>query len=116
MNPTRSKPGGIQRLIRIAGRKRWWLIGSMILAVAASIASLDPENELLIQQAIGDLVKNKTVVVIAHRLNTITQADKIIVIDQGKVAEEGDHSHLLLNRGLYWKLWNEQQRIKGWKF
>ncbi len=62
------------------------------------------------------LVKNKTVVVIAHRLNTIARADKIIVIDQGAVIEEGRHEELIARGGLYKSLWEEQQRLKGWKF
>jgi len=61
-------------------------------------------------------VKNRTVVVIAHRLNTITRADRIIVLDQGTVAQEGQHEELMDRGGLYRRLWDEQQRIKGWKF
>jgi ATP-binding cassette subfamily B protein len=56
------------------------------------------------------------VVVIAHRLNTISRADKIIVIDQGQMVEQNRHEDLMINGGFYKRLWDEQQRVKGWKF
>ncbi|MDR1339570.1 MAG: ABC transporter ATP-binding protein/permease [Prevotellaceae bacterium] len=87
-----------------------------VILLDEATAALDPENEFFIQKAISDLVRNKTVVVIAHRLNAIRQADKIVVIDKGAVAEEGTHEQLLANGGLYKSLWDEQQRVKGWKF
>ncbi len=105
--------GGEKQRISIA---RAMLKDAPIVLLDEATASLDPENELYIQQAINDLVRNKTVIVIAHRLNTIRNADKIIVIDKGHVAEEGQHSELLKNNGLYKSLWDEQQRVKGWKF
>ncbi|BBO82554.1 hypothetical protein DSCO28_31200 [Desulfosarcina ovata subsp. sediminis] len=71
---------------------------------------------MYIQEAIDQLVKDKTVVVIAHRLNTISQAGKIVVIDKGTIAEEGTHTTLMARKGLYKALWDEQQRVKGWKF
>jgi ATP-binding cassette subfamily B protein len=61
-------------------------------------------------------VKNRTVVVIAHRLNTISLADKIAVINKGRIVEEGTHEMLIALDGLYKTLWDEQQRVKGWKF
>ena len=105
--------GGEKQRLSIA---RAILKSAPIVLLDEATASLDPENELFIQQAIDDLVKNKTVVMIAHRLNTITRADKIVVLDQGRVAEEGTHHELLAGNGLYKALWDEQQRIKGWKF
>lgn len=105
--------GGEKQRISIA---RAILKNAPIVLLDEATASLDPENELHIQQAINDLVQNKTVIVIAHRLNTIQQADKIVVIDKGSVAEEGKHDELLKNNGLYKSLWDEQQRVKGWKF
>jgi ABC-type molybdate transport system ATPase subunit len=84
----------------------------MILLDEAT-AALDPENELFIQRAINDLVQDKTV--IAHRPNTIRQADKIAVIDQGHAVEAGTHEQLLTNAGLYTSLWKEQRCVKGWK-
>nr|WP_320114425.1 ABC transporter ATP-binding protein [uncultured Desulfuromonas sp.] len=105
--------GGEKQRISIA---RAILKDAPIVLLDEATAALDPENESAIQAAIAELVKHKTVVVIAHRLNTIRRADKIIVIDQGKVVEEGRHEQLLARDGLYKKLWGEQQRVKGWKF
>lgn len=105
--------GGEKQRISIA---RAILKNAPIVLLDEATASLDPENEVYIQQAINDLVKDKTVIIIAHRLNTISRADKIVVIDKGQVAEEGRHEQLLANKGLYKSLWDEQQRVKGWKF
>lgn len=105
--------GGEKQRISIA---RAMLKDAPIVLLDEATASIDPENELFIQQAINDLVKNRTVIVIAHRLNTIRKADKIVVIDKGCVFEEGKHEDLIKNNGLYKSLWDEQQRVKGWKF
>jgi ATP-binding cassette, subfamily B, bacterial IrtB/YbtQ len=105
--------GGEKQRISIA---RAILKDAPIVLLDEATAALDPENETHIQAAIGELVKNRTVVVIAHRLNTITRADRIIVLDQGTVAQEGQHEELMDRGGLYRRLWDEQQRIKGWKF
>jgi ATP-binding cassette subfamily B protein len=87
-----------------------------VILLDEATAALNPENELFIQRAINDLVQDKTVIVIAHRLNTIRQADKIAVIDQGHVVEAGTHEQLLANAGLYTSLREEQRRVKSWKF
>jgi ATP-binding cassette subfamily B protein len=105
--------GGEKQRISIA---RAILKDAPIVLLDEATAALDAENELLIRKAINDLVRNKTVVVIAHRLDTIRQADRIAVIDRGVVVEEGTHAALLSNGGLYRSLWDEQQRVKGWKF
>ncbi len=105
--------GGEKQRISIA---RAILKNAPIILLDEATASLDPENELHIQQAINDLIQNKTVVVIAHRLNTIRQADNIIVLDKGHVVEQGKHENLLSQKGLYYSMWEEQQRVKGWKF
>lgn len=105
--------GGEKQRISIA---RAILKNAPIVLLDEATASLDPENEHYIQQAINDLVKNKTVIVIAHRLHTISRAHKIIVIDHGKVAEEGTHEQLLENHGIYAQNWSEQVRAKEWKF
>lgn len=78
-------------------------------------SSLDPENEAQIQQAISRLVQGRTVIVIAHRLKTIALADRILVLDQGRIVEEGNHKQLLDLNGLYAKLWNLQMSTEGWK-
>jgi ATP-binding cassette subfamily B protein len=77
-------------------------------------ASLDPENEVLIQQAVSRLIEGKTVIVIAHRLRTVAGADKIIVLDQGRVVEEGTHEALIGQKGLYERLYRIQQESLGW--
>ena len=105
--------GGEKQRISIA---RAILKDAPIVLLDEATASLDPENELFIQEAINDLVKKKTVIVIAHRLNTISQADKIIVLDKGEIVQEGFHEVLISQEGLYKSLWDEQQTIKGWKF
>ncbi|MCG8632798.1 MAG: ABC transporter ATP-binding protein, partial [Desulfobacterales bacterium] len=79
-------------------------------------ASLDPENERLIQSALSQLVRSKTLIVIAHRLRTIARADNILVIDRGEVAEQGSHDRLLVRGGIYAGLWQHQQEASGWKF
>lgn len=105
--------GGEKQRISIA---RAILKDAPIILLDEATASLDPENELYIQQAINGLIKDKTVVIIAHRLNTIRAADKILVLEHGKLVEEGNHEQLLNQNGLYLRLWEEQQRVKGWKF
>lgn len=105
--------GGEKQRISIA---RAILKNAPIILLDEATAALDPENESHIQQAIDDLVKDKTVVIIAHRLGTVVNADNIIVIDKGEVVQQGKHSSLLQNKGLYQKMWEEQKRIRGWKF
>ena len=105
--------GGEKQRISIA---RAMLKDAPIVLLDEATASLDPENELHIQQAINELVKNRTVVVIAHRLNTVKDADNIVVLDKGLITEQGRHHELLHNKGLYYEMWQEQQRVKGWKF
>ncbi len=105
--------GGEKQRISIA---RAMLKNAPIVLLDEATASLDPENELHIQQAINELVKNRTVVVIAHRLNTVKDADNIVVLDKGMITEQGKHHELLQNKGLYYEMWQEQQRVKGWKF
>ncbi|RAV22813.1 ABC transporter ATP-binding protein [Paenibacillus contaminans] len=86
-----------------------------IVILDEATASLDPENEVLLQRAIAKLSQEKTVLVIAHRLKTIKTADRILVVDHGRIAESGSHEELLASGGLYSRLWQEQQRLGGWK-
>lgn len=104
--------GGQKQRISIA---RAMLKDAPIVLLDEATASLDPENEIYIQQAIQELVKEKTVVVIAHKLQTIKNADKIIVLENGKIKEQGKHSELITNKQLYAKFWNTQQQTSGWK-
>jgi ATP-binding cassette, subfamily B, bacterial IrtB/YbtQ len=87
-----------------------------IVLLDEATASLDPENERYVQEAINHLVKEKTVVVIAHRLNTVVNADKIIVLDNGLLVEEGTHDTLMNRNGLYRRMWDEQLKARKWKF
>ena len=103
--------GGERQRISIA---RALLKNAPIVLLDEATASLDPENEALIQQAISRLIEGKTVIVIAHRLRTISGADKIIVLDEGKLAEEGTHEELMSNKGLYERLYRIQQESMGW--
>ena len=106
--------GGEKQRISIA---RAILKEASIILLDEATASLDPENEIHIQEAISQLVKDKTVIVIAHRLWTVREADQIYVLDKGRVVQHGKHDELLAQSdGEYRHLWDEQQRIKGWKF
>ena len=103
--------GGERQRISIA---RALLKNAPIVLLDEVTASLDPENEVLIQQAISRLIAGKTVLVIAHRLRTVAGADKIIVLDNGELVEEGTHESLLDRKGLYEKLYRIQQESLGW--
>lgn len=98
--------GGERQRVAIA---RAILHNAPILVLDEATSSLDSESEKLIQDALDKLMKNKTVIVIAHRLSTIRKMDRIIVVDQGKIIEEGTH-HNLINKqgGIYKKLWELQ--------
>jgi ATP-binding cassette subfamily B protein len=103
--------GGERQRISIA---RALLKNAPIVLLDEATASLDPENEALIQQAISKLIAGKTVIVIAHRLRTVAGADKIIVLDEGRLVEEGTHNALMKSKGLYEKLYRIQQESLGW--
>ncbi|MCB1556932.1 MAG: hypothetical protein KDJ15_06420, partial [Alphaproteobacteria bacterium] len=79
-----------------------------ILILDEATSALDSESEKLIQESLKDLMKGKTVIAIAHRLSTISHLDRLIVMDSGKIVEDGRHSELVKKKGLYAKLWNMQ--------
>lgn len=103
--------GGEKQRISIA---RALLKNASIVLLDEATAFLDPENEVLIQQAISALVADKTVIIIAHRLQSISNADQIIVLDKGEIKERGTHDTLLEHKGIYARLWEEQNRAGNW--
>lgn len=104
--------GGEKQRISIA---RAILKDAPIILLDEATSSLDPENELIIQEAISNLIKNKTVIVVAHKLRSVMGANKIVVLNKGKVEEVGKHEELIKNNGLYKELWNYQEKSKEWK-
>lgn len=86
-----------------------------IVVLDEATAFADPENEALIQRAFARLACGRTVIMIAHRLSTVVGADKIVVLDQGRVQETGTHAELLSRDGLYAKMWAEYERAASWK-
>lgn len=103
--------GEMQRLV-IA---RAFLKDAKYVILDEATAFADPENEHIIQESFKKLSKNKTTLMIAHRLSTVVDADKILVIEGGKIVEEGKHEALLELDGAYKKLWDEYQRSINWK-
>jgi ATP-binding cassette, subfamily B, bacterial len=97
--------GGQRQRIAIA---RAMLKDAPILILDEATSALDSESEVLIQDALWRLMEKRTAVVIAHRLSTIQHMDRIMVIDQGKIVEQGSHKQLLKRKGLYAKLWSHQ--------
>ena len=99
--------GGQRQRISIA---RAFLKNAPILILDEMTSNVDPINESLIQEAITELAKNRTVLIIAHHLNTIQHADQILVFQKGKLLEKGKHQELLQKEGYYKKLWQAQDR------
>lgn len=104
--------GGEAQRLSIA---RVFLKDADIIILDEATAFADPENEHLIQESFKKLSKNKTTLMIAHRLSTVVDADKILVIDKGRIVEEGKHSDLINMNGHYKKLWDEYQKSVNWK-
>ena len=102
--------GGEQQRIQLA---RAILKDAPILILDEATAFADPESEYQIQKAFSALIKNKTVLVIAHRLSSITNADQILVFDKGKIVSKGKHEDLLKNSALYQRMWNAHNRAKN---
>ena len=103
--------GGERQRISIA---RALLKNAPIILLDEATASLDPENEVLVQKAIAKLIEGKTVIMIAHRLRTVVDADQIFVLENGKLVESGTHNELMKKQGLYQKLYHIQQESLGW--
>jgi ATP-binding cassette subfamily B protein len=97
--------GGQRQRVAIA---RAILKNAPILVLDEATSALDSESELMIQKALWELMKDRTAIVVAHRLSTIQRMDRIIVLDEGSVLEQGNHQELLAEKGLYAKLWSHQ--------
>ena len=104
--------GGESQRFAIA---RAFLKDAKLIILDEATAFADPENEHIIQKSFKKLSKDKTTLMIAHRLSTVVDADKILVIEDGKIKESGKHAELLDKNGLYKKLWEEYQRSVNWK-
>lgn len=100
--------GGQRQRIAIA---RAFLKSSPVLVLDEATSALDSQSEVLVQAALARLMGNKSVIAIAHRLSTLRIMDRIVVLDKGKIVEEGTHDSLLKKKGVYAKLWNHQ--VKG---
>ena len=103
--------GGEKQRISIA---RAMLKDAPIVLLDEATASVDPDNEAYIQEAINDLIKNKTLVVIAHKLSTIKNADQILVLDDGKISQRGRHEDLIEIEGYYHDFWKRRLQVKSW--
>ena len=104
--------GGEKQRISIA---RAILKNAPIVILDEATASIDPENEHLIQQAISELTRGKTIITIAHRLATIQNADQILVVADGRIAEHGTHAELVQQDGLYRRFTAIREQAEGWR-
>lgn len=104
--------GGEKQRISLA---RAMLKNAPIVMLDEATASIDPENEHHIHHAISELTKGKTVITIAHKLSTVTNADNIIVLKDGEISEQGKHVELLKNDGIYKKFIEIREKAEGWK-
>ncbi|WP_077197192.1 ABC transporter ATP-binding protein [Prevotella ihumii] len=104
--------GGEQQRIVLA---RAILKDAPIVVLDEATAFADPENEHLIRQALAHLTRGKTVLMIAHRLTTVQDADSIAVVDNGEIVERGTHEELLSRKKQYYRMWNEYQQSVSWK-
>lgn len=104
--------GGEKQRISIA---RAILKDAPIILLDEATASVDPENEVHLQQAISTLVKDKTLVVIAHRLSTIRDAGQILVVNQGQIVQKGVHEELIMQKGIYQNFWKIRMQAQNWK-
>jgi ATP-binding cassette, subfamily B, bacterial IrtB/YbtQ len=103
--------GGEKQRISIA---RAILKDAPIVLLDEATASIDPDNEAYIQQAISEMVKGKTLIVIAHKLTSVIGADQILMIEDGEIVEYGNHAGLLKNNGPYSRLWEKRMKSRSW--
>ncbi|MDR1894222.1 MAG: ABC transporter ATP-binding protein/permease [Spirochaetales bacterium] len=107
-----SLSGGEKQRISIA---RAILKDAPIVILDEATASLDPENEYYIKQALDELTRNKTLIIIAHRLSTVRQADQILALDKGSIVQRGKHADLLREEGLYRRFVEIRRKSAGWQ-
>jgi ATP-binding cassette subfamily B protein len=104
--------GGERQRVSIA---RALLKDAPIVLLDEATSALDPENEAAVVRGIHELTRDKTVIVVAHRLATIQHADQILFLDRGRIVERGTHTELLAAGGRYAAFWNERSRAAGWR-
>ena len=104
--------GGERQRITIA---RAMMKDSPIIILDEATANVDPENEVQLTQAIEELTKNKTIIMIAHRLKTVRHADQILVLDGGKIVQQGKHEELMRQNGIYRSFVSEREQAISWK-
>ncbi|APU21414.1 ABC transporter ATP-binding protein [Actinoalloteichus sp. GBA129-24] len=104
--------GGQRQRISIA---RALLKNSPIVILDEATASLDPENDAIIQAAVSKLAQDRALLVIAHRLNTVTRADQILMLDEGRIVQQGRHEELVEVPGPYQEFWRSRSRARGWR-
>lgn len=103
--------GGEKQRISIA---RAILKNAPVIILDEATASIDPENEHLIQDAISELTRGKTIITIAHRLATVRNADQILVVDDGRIAEAGTHEELIRQDGIYKRFTQIREKAEDW--
>lgn len=106
-----SLSGGEKQRISIA---RAILKDAPIIILDEATASVDPENERELQTAIAELTKDKTIIMIAHRLSTVRNADQIVVLDKGQIVQRGTHRELMNEQGLYRRFVETREKAIGW--
>ncbi|MEO3808187.1 ABC transporter ATP-binding protein [Sphaerisporangium sp. B11E5] len=104
--------GGEKQRVSIA---RALLKNAPIVLLDEATAALDPANEAAVADALHELARDRTVIVVAHRLSTVVAADRILVLDGGRITEDGDHDTLLAAGGTYARFWHERSRARGWQ-
>ena len=104
--------GGEQQRIAIA---RVMLKNAPVVILDEATAFADPDNEVMVQKAFSELAKNRTVIMIAHRLSTVAGADRIYVFKDGKIEEYGKYNELINNGGMFSKMWNDYRHSVDWK-
>ena len=104
--------GGERQRISIA---RAIMKDAPIIVLDEATANVDPENEKELMEAIEELTRDKTIIMIAHRLKTVESADQILVIDRGKVVQQGSHAQLMAQEGIYRRFVDARQRAASWQ-